>query len=338
MIVTRGALCAAVAFCAFVPMRAEAQTSAVLDACLNPGNGGVRVVEASEPCRRNETRVQWNVVGTPGPQGPTGPRGPQGETGATGARGAEGATGAQGQQGATGATGPQGEAGAVGPQGETGPTGPQGPLGETGAVGPQGETGATGAVGPTGAQGPQGEVGPLGPTGTQGIRGETGATGAQGPTGATGPEGPQGPGGSQGAQGTQGISGVVRVLSYERRNLPATIAGAATPAGCETGTHTAGANEIAILSGNVTLFNASTTGTLFYAPIYTVNGGGTTYAVSFFSIQTVPATMSATVHGQAAIALTEGAVYRFRTEVRSLGAAFTVGELVCRGLVTIAKQ
>ena len=130
----------------------------------------------------------------------------------------------------------------------------------------------------------------------------------------------------------------MRVLTYERRNLPVTISGPATPAGCETGTHTAGANEIAILSGNVTLFNASMTGTVFYAPIYTVNGGGTTYAVSFFSIQTVPATMSATVHGQAAIALTEGAIYRFRTEVRSLGAAFTVGELVCRGLVTIAKQ
>ena len=105
------------------PLPVRAQQSDVLYACLSPGNGGVRVVAASEECRSTEIKVQWNVTGVAGPQGP---RGPQGETGATGAPGATGATGAAG---ATGAKGETGETGAVGPQG------PQGAAGETGAQG-----------------------------------------------------------------------------------------------------------------------------------------------------------------------------------------------------------
>lgn len=50
-----------------------ANTPAVLEACINPGNGGMRLVDASEACHNNETRVQWNVEGPPGPQGPPGP-------------------------------------------------------------------------------------------------------------------------------------------------------------------------------------------------------------------------------------------------------------------------
>jgi hypothetical protein len=32
--------------------------SGVLEACINPGNGGMRLVDATTPCHNNETRVQ----------------------------------------------------------------------------------------------------------------------------------------------------------------------------------------------------------------------------------------------------------------------------------------
>ena len=130
----------------------------------------------------------------------------------------------------------------------------------------------------------------------------------------------------------------MKVLGYERANSPFTIGAATTPAGCESAAHTAGAGEVAILTGNVTLFNAAMTGTVFFAPIYTVNGGGTNYPVNNFAIETAQQGTSATVPHQAVIQLVEGSTYRFRTEVRSQNVAFTVAELVCRGQVTIAKQ
>jgi hypothetical protein len=59
--------------------------SSVLEACVNPGNGGMRLVDAATPCHANETRVQWNVMG---PQGATGPQGLQGIPGPQGPAGA----------------------------------------------------------------------------------------------------------------------------------------------------------------------------------------------------------------------------------------------------------
>jgi len=98
----------------------------------------MRLVARGEPCKRNETKVHWNVVGPQGPQGPVGPAGPRGATGPQGVPGKDGAAGIQGPTGATGPTGPQGQVGATGPtgpQGATGATGPQGPPGPAG--GPQ---------------------------------------------------------------------------------------------------------------------------------------------------------------------------------------------------------
>ena len=66
--------------------------SGVLEACVNPGNGGMRLVDANTQCHNNETRVQWNVVGPQGPQGPTGPQGEQGPAGPQGAQGPAGAS------------------------------------------------------------------------------------------------------------------------------------------------------------------------------------------------------------------------------------------------------
>lgn len=80
----------------------------VLEACINPGNGGMRLVDSSTPCHNNESRVSWNITG------PAGPPGPQGPTGATGPAGPAGLPGATGPAGPTGATGPAGPAGPPG--------------------------------------------------------------------------------------------------------------------------------------------------------------------------------------------------------------------------------
>ncbi|MFL6246634.1 MAG: hypothetical protein ACJ74H_11455 [Thermoanaerobaculia bacterium] len=69
-----------------VPLAADP----VIDACINKGNGGVRLVAADVLCHATETRVQWNVVGPQGPQGPPGPAGPTGPQGPAGADGVDG--------------------------------------------------------------------------------------------------------------------------------------------------------------------------------------------------------------------------------------------------------
>src|SRR5262245_19575653 len=97
---------------------------AVINARARKGSGQVRVVRPGAVCRRNESRLSWNV------QGPAGPRGAAGPTGAVGA------------------------AGTTGPAGAAGPAGPPGPKGDPGA------RGATGAAGPKGDAGPQGPPGP----------------------------------------------------------------------------------------------------------------------------------------------------------------------------------
>lgn len=61
-----------------------ASSSSVLEACVNPGNGGLRLIDASTPCHENEDRVQWNVEGPAGPPGPQGDPGPTGSPGPTG--------------------------------------------------------------------------------------------------------------------------------------------------------------------------------------------------------------------------------------------------------------
>lgn len=67
--------------------------SSVLEACINGGNGGMRLVDSNTPCHNNETRVQWNITGPQGPQGQQGAAGPQGLTGATGPEGPQGPAG-----------------------------------------------------------------------------------------------------------------------------------------------------------------------------------------------------------------------------------------------------
>ena len=93
---------------ALLLLPAAALADDVLEACINPGGGAMRLVAPTAACHANETRVQWSVVGPQGPVGPVGPAGPQGPSGPAGA------------------TGPQG------PSGPAGPTGPQGPAAPSG--------------------------------------------------------------------------------------------------------------------------------------------------------------------------------------------------------------
>src|SRR5258706_5360244 len=88
-------ICISVLACAVlvpIALRAASSSPGVLEACVNPGDGNMRLVDSSTQCHNNETRVSWNETGPTGPPGPTGPAGPPGATGATGATGAPGAT------------------------------------------------------------------------------------------------------------------------------------------------------------------------------------------------------------------------------------------------------
>ncbi len=69
----------------------------VIYGCYTNSNGSLRVIDNSTTqCKSNETALNFNQTGLPGPQGlqgpagPVGPQGPQGATGATGATGAPG--------------------------------------------------------------------------------------------------------------------------------------------------------------------------------------------------------------------------------------------------------
>ena len=62
----------------------SADSRGVLEACVNRGNGNMRLVAADVACHANESRVQWNVAGPAGPPGPAGADGEDGEDAAGG--------------------------------------------------------------------------------------------------------------------------------------------------------------------------------------------------------------------------------------------------------------
>jgi hypothetical protein len=80
----------AIAVLTLVPRRASAGNE--IYACVSGSDhdrddGRVRIIDASESCKKHEKKIHWNVVGPQGPagaQGPTGPQGPQGPQGPAG--------------------------------------------------------------------------------------------------------------------------------------------------------------------------------------------------------------------------------------------------------------
>ena len=70
---------AVLAVAVLLPIALHAASSpATLQACVNPGNGMMRLVDSSTACHNNETFVTWNIEGPPGPKGDTGDPGPPG--------------------------------------------------------------------------------------------------------------------------------------------------------------------------------------------------------------------------------------------------------------------
>jgi type VI secretion system secreted protein Hcp len=105
-LIIAAALCAVLVGTAATFAWARTQADTTIRACVANGNGDLRIPDAGEKCRKNETQTSWNV---------TGPVGPQGETGAAGSTGAAGRDGRDGLQGAQGVAGPQGPAGNAAP-------------------------------------------------------------------------------------------------------------------------------------------------------------------------------------------------------------------------------
>ena len=72
---------AVVAFAVLLPIALHAASDpATLEACVNPGNGMMRLVDSSTACHNNETRVEWNITGPQGPPGEQGDPGPPGSS------------------------------------------------------------------------------------------------------------------------------------------------------------------------------------------------------------------------------------------------------------------
>jgi len=72
---------AVVAFAVLVPIALHAASSpGTLEACVNPGNGMMRLVDSSTACHNNETRIEWNITGPQGPPGEQGDPGPPGSS------------------------------------------------------------------------------------------------------------------------------------------------------------------------------------------------------------------------------------------------------------------
>jgi len=129
----------------------------------------------------------------------------------------------------------------------------------------------------------------------------------------------------------------VNLLSYEGTSVPAISSAATTiPAPCQTAGYLAGANEIAIVSTDITYQSAGTS-SVFMSQWYNTGSGYTflgTYAVG-------PLAMNAwgTLHNQAQLPLTPGTTYRFVTGI-SAGSAtsVTLSSFTCRGLVMIVRK
>jgi hypothetical protein len=73
-------------------LEASAQTATKVRACVGP-SGSVRVVGVSEPCKSNESMLEWGGGMGQGPQGPMGPAGPAGPAGPQGIQGPAGPSG-----------------------------------------------------------------------------------------------------------------------------------------------------------------------------------------------------------------------------------------------------
>src|SRR5207253_1268919 len=56
-------------------------SSGVINACYMKTGGAISVIDSTQKCGSNQTSLNWNQMGSPGPAGATGPQGPAGVSG-----------------------------------------------------------------------------------------------------------------------------------------------------------------------------------------------------------------------------------------------------------------
>ena len=78
--------------------------AATLYVCVKKGSGTARFVSARTKCRRNETKLAWNIVGPAGRNGTNGKNGANGKNGSNGKDGAAGKNGTNGTSGVNGSS------------------------------------------------------------------------------------------------------------------------------------------------------------------------------------------------------------------------------------------
>ena len=74
-------------------------SNGVVHGCYARSSGSLRVIDSKvTKCKKNETALDWNVQGRPGPAGPAGKAGPAGSAGAAGPAGPAGPAGVSGYE------------------------------------------------------------------------------------------------------------------------------------------------------------------------------------------------------------------------------------------------
>ncbi|MEX2430363.1 MAG: hypothetical protein WD645_00410 [Dehalococcoidia bacterium] len=97
-LVVIAAIAAIAAFSGFAANAAFAEEpTTTMNACVNKGSGLLRIVEAADDCRPNESFASWNIAGATGPQGPQGEKGDEGDQGPAGPEGPQGEQGPAGE-------------------------------------------------------------------------------------------------------------------------------------------------------------------------------------------------------------------------------------------------
>jgi YVTN family beta-propeller protein len=67
--------------------------ASLIHSCVKTSNHQIRIVGPNDTCGHNETPLDWNIQGLPGPTGPTGPQGIPGPQGPIGPQGEQGTSG-----------------------------------------------------------------------------------------------------------------------------------------------------------------------------------------------------------------------------------------------------
>ena len=126
------------------------------------------------------------------------------------------------------------------------------------------------------------------------------------------------------------------MLSFEAAPFTTLNTTAFQPAGCVSDLYVAGANEVAVISVDVTA-KPTSTNSMYLSPMVSADGGAPVFLTRFFAVQQLSQNAFASLHTQAAVDLTEGVSYRFQAGLRA-DSAVTMTQFTCRGVVTVFRR